>query len=256
MDFLPGSYRVNKLVRNVANQFNNKWGECDIIVVAVQIYVLTLIFASTGQPISGNKNIHVTGENAHLYWLCFIVFFSLCHLLATYVWPTSHSSAPYWSIGILFQVCGVVVSYTFQPPQLGCVPHILYATVPATYLFWFLWRKLHQENSVRHAKLAGVRKQHGGQIFIVAAGLTILLCTAITVCLIGEFSIIQSIKHPLVMWLQCSSFATQGGFQGQHTWPPNVLSRREPAPHNDISLKAVRHLPLHSTTHGRGWLWV
>ena len=56
MDFLPGSYRVNKLARNVANQFNNKWGECDIIVVAVQIYVLALvIFASTGQPISGNR---------------------------------------------------------------------------------------------------------------------------------------------------------------------------------------------------------
>ena len=85
----------------------------------------------------------------------------------------------------------MVVLYAFQPPQLRDVLHILYAIVPAAYLFWFLWLKLHQENSVRCAKPAGVRKQHGGRI-VMMAGLMILLCTAITVCLISEFSIIQS----------------------------------------------------------------
>ena len=187
------SKKLTEAAKNTVNCFYNKWGECEIImVVAVQIYVLALvIFATSGQPIGGKKNIHVTGENAHLYWLCFIFFFTLCHFLATCVWPTSHSSAPYRSIGILFEVCGVVVLYTFQPPQLRDVLHILYAIVPAAYLFWFLWLKLHQENSVRRAKPAGVRKQHGGRI-VMMAGLMILLCTAITVCLISEFSIIQS----------------------------------------------------------------
>ena len=149
------------------------------------------MFASSGQPISGNKNIHVTGENVHLYWLCFVVYFALCHFLATCVWPTAHSSAPYRAIGVLFQFCGVAVLYISQPPQLGDVLHILYAIVPAAYLFWFLWLKLHQENSVRRAKPTGVRKQHGGRI-VMMAGLMILMCTAITVCLFSEYSIIQS----------------------------------------------------------------
>ena len=190
------SKKLLEAAKNAVNRFNNKWGECEIIiVVAVQIYVLALIiFASSGQPISGNKNIHVTGENVHLYWLFFVVYFSLCHFLATCVWPTAHSSAPYRMIGVFFQFCGVVVLYISQPPQLGSVLHILYAIVPAAYFFWFLWLKVHQENSVRRAKPTGVRKQHGGRI-VMMVGLMTLVCTAITVCLISEFSIIHSSKQ-------------------------------------------------------------
>ena len=186
------SKKLLKAAKNAMNHFNNKWRECEVlIVVTVPIYVLALIiFVSSGQPISGNKNIHVTGENVHLYWLCFVIFFTLCHFLATCVWPTSHSSAPYRSIGMLYEVCGVVILYISQPPQLIGVLHILYAIMPAAYMFWFLWFKLHQENSVRCAKLAGVRKQHGGRI-VMMAGLMILLCTAIAACLFSEFSIIS-----------------------------------------------------------------
>ena len=190
---LKPSKKLTEAGKNAVNRFNNKWGECEILIlVSVQIYILALmLFASSGQPISGIKNAQVTGEHAHLHWFCFVAFFTICHFLSTCVWPTAHSSAPYRSIGILFQFCGVIVLYISQPPALGGVLHILYPIIPSAYLFWFMWLKLHQENSVRRAKPPGVRKQHGGRI-VMMAGLMVLLCTAISVCFLSEYSIIQS----------------------------------------------------------------
>ena len=148
--------------KSTVNNFNYSWNATEVFLfLSVQLYTLILVlFAGAGLPLSCSITAHMHVEQIHLYWFIFVIVFSVGHFLATCVWPSTHGASEYRVIGILLEALLLVVLYIVQPPLFGSFLQILFAVMPAAYLFWYLWIKVHYENSVHSAKPKEWRQQH------------------------------------------------------------------------------------------------
>lgn len=174
--------------KDTVNNFNNSWGVAEALVcLSVQLYTLILLlFAAAGLPLSCGTTTHMYVEEMDWYWITFIIFFSIGHFLSTCVWPL-HGALMFRSFGIFVEILLLVALWILQPPLFGSFLHILFAVMPAAYLFWYLWIKAHYENSVRSAKPKGWRQQHLIKLAIYVY-LMVQLVIAIIVSIHSEFS--------------------------------------------------------------------
>ena len=178
--------------KNTVNNFNNSWNISEIFLfLSVQVYTLILVFfVGAGLPLSCGITAHMHTEQIHLYWFPFVIVFSVGHFLSTCVWPSAHGASKYRVIGILLEGFLLVVLYIIQPPLFGSFLQILFAVMPAAYLFWYLWMKVHYENSVRSAKPKGWRQPHERNMRIYIC-LMVQLVSAIVLSIISEYFIIR-----------------------------------------------------------------
>ena len=183
--------------KNTVNNFNNSWNISEIFLfLSVQVYTLILVlFAGAGLPLSCGITAHMHTEQIHLYWFPFVIVFSVGHFLSTCVWPSAHGASKYRVIGILLEGFLLVVLYIIQPPLFGSFLQILIAVMPAVYLFWYLWIKVHYENSVSSAKPKEWRRRHQRNMGIYIC-LMAQLVLAIIVSTFSEYSIIRT--NPVV----------------------------------------------------------
>ena len=178
--------------KNTVNNFNNSWSIIEIcLFLSVQLYTLILVFfAGAGLPLSCGVTAHMYTEHMHPYWLTFVIAFSFGHFLSTCVWPSAHGASDYRVIGILLETFLLVIVYIVQPPLFGSFLQVLFVVMPAAYLFWYLWMKVHYENSVRSAKPSGWRRPHERNMGIYIC-LMAQLIVAIILSIFSEYSIMR-----------------------------------------------------------------
>ena len=178
--------------KNTVNNFNNSWSIIEIFLfLSVQLYTLILVFfAGAGLPLSCGVTAHMYTEKMHLYWFPFVIIFSVGHFLSTCVWPSAHGALEYRVIGVLLEAFLLVIVYIVQPPLFGSFLQILFVVMPAAYLFWYLWMKVHYENSVRSAKPRGWRRRHERNMGIYIC-LMAQLIVAIILSIFSEYSIMR-----------------------------------------------------------------
>ena len=161
------------------------------IFLSVQVYTLILVlFAGAGLPLSCGITAHMHTKEMHLYWFAFVVIFTVGHFLSTCVWPSAHGAFEYRVIGILLEAFLLAIVYIVQPPLFGSFLQILFAVMPAAYLFWYLWMKVHYENSVRSAKPKEWRQPHVRNMGIYIC-LMVQLVGAIILSIFSEYSIMR-----------------------------------------------------------------
>ena len=187
------SEEVMKLAKDAVNNFNNRWSTGEIFLfLSVQVYTLIpLLFAGAGLPLSCGITAHMHTEQIYVYWFGFVTLFSLSHFLSTCVWPSSFDSSSIQWVGIVLEVAILIILYGIQPPLFGTFLQILYAVMPAAYLFWYLWTKAHFEYSMYAAKRKECRQQHQRNMAIYIC-LMAQLVVAIIVSFISELSILSS----------------------------------------------------------------
>ena len=179
--------------KNAVNNFNYRWSFSEVFLfISVQLYTLILVlFAGAGLPLSCGITAQMYVEQMHPYWFIFVIVFSFGHFLATCVWPSAHGASEIRFTGILLEALLLVFLYIVQPPLFGSFLQILYVVLPAPYMFWYLWIKVHYENSVHSAKPKEWRQQHcrnmGIYIFWMAQ-----LVVAIITSIFSEYSIIRT----------------------------------------------------------------
>ena len=180
------------LAKSTVNNFNNRWSIIEIFLfLSVQLYTLILVFfAGAGLPLSYGVTAHMYTEQMHLYWFPFVIIFSVGHFLSTCVWPSAHGASEYRVIGVLLKAFLLVIVYIVQPPLFGSFLQILFVVMPAAYLFWYLWMKVHYENSVRSAKPRGWRRRHERNMGIYIC-LMAQLIVAIILSIFSEYSIMR-----------------------------------------------------------------
>ena len=178
--------------KNTVNNFNYSWNAAEVFLfLSVQLYTLILVlFAGAGLPLSCGITAHMHVEQMHLYWFIFVIVFCVGHFLATCVWPSAHGASEIRFTGILLEALLLMFLYIVQPPLFGSFLQILYAVMPAAYLFWYLWIKVHYENSVHSAKPKEWRQQHRRNMGIYIC-LMAQLVVAIIVSIFSEYSIIR-----------------------------------------------------------------
>ena len=178
--------------KNTVNNFNNSWSITEIFLfLSVQLYTLILVFfAGAGLPLSCGVTAHMHAEQMHPYWFPFVIIFTVGHFLSTCVWPSAHGALEYRVIGILLEAFLLVIVYIVQPPLFGSFLQILFVVMPAAYLFWYLWMKVHYENSVRSAKPSGWRRPHERNMGIYIC-LMAQLIVAIILSIFSEYSIMR-----------------------------------------------------------------
>ena len=178
--------------KNTVNNFNNSWSIIEIFLfLSVQLYTLILVFfAGSGLPLSCGVTAHMHAEQMHPYWFPFVIIFTVGHFLSTCVWPSAHGALEYRVIGILLEAFLLVIVYIVQPPLFGSFLQILFVVMPAAYLFWYLWIKVHYENSVRSAKPRGWRRPHERNMGIYIC-LMAQLIVAIMLSIFSEYSIMR-----------------------------------------------------------------
>ena len=178
--------------KSTVNNFNYSWNAVEVFLfLSVQLYTLILVlFAGAGLPLSCGITAHMHVEQMHLYWFAFVIVFCVGHFLATCVWPSAHGASEYRVIGILLEALLLVFLYIVQPPLFGSFLQILFAVMPAAYLFWYLWIKVHYENSVQSAKPKEWRQQHRRNMGIYICLMAQLVVTII-LSTFSEYYIIQ-----------------------------------------------------------------
>ena len=178
--------------KNTVNNFNYSWNAVEVFLfLSVQLYTLILVlFAGAGLPLSCGITAHMHVEQMHLYWFIFVIVFCVGHFLATCVWPSAHGASEIRFTGILLEALLLIFLYIVQPPLFGSFLQILFAVMPAAYLFWYLWIKVHYENSVHSAKPKEWRQQHRRNMGIYIC-LMAQLVVAIIVSIFSEYSIIR-----------------------------------------------------------------
>ena len=179
--------------KNTVNNFNYSWSAAEFFIfLSVQLYTfILLLFAGAGLPLSCGITAHVPGEQIHLYWFVFVIVFSTGHFLSTCVWPSSHGASEYRITGILLEGVLLVILYVVQPPLFGSFLQILFAVMPASYLFWYLWIKVHYEYSLQSAKPKGWSRQHRRNMGIYIC-LMAQLVLAIILSIFSEYTIIRA----------------------------------------------------------------
>ena len=187
------SKKLMKSAKNAMNSFNNRWSTAEIVLfISVQLYTLILVlFAAAGLPLSCGITAHMYAKQMHPYWFTFVIVFSVAHFLSTCVWPSAFDASEICYAGILLEVFILIALYIVQPPLFGTFLQILFAIIPAAYLFWYLWLKVRYENSVRSAKPKGWRRQHQINMGIYICLMTQLV-VAIVVSIYSESSILSS----------------------------------------------------------------
>ena len=178
--------------KNTVNNFNNSWIFTEIFLfLSVQLYTLILLlFAGAGLPLSCGVTARIHGDQMHLYWFPFVIIFSVGHFLSTCVWPSARGASEVRITGLLLEALLLVALYIVQPPLFGSFLQILFVVMPAAYLFWYLWIKVHYENSVHSAKSKAQRRLHQRNIGIYIC-LMAQLVVAIIVSIFSEYSIIR-----------------------------------------------------------------
>ena len=178
--------------KNTVNNFNNSWSLTEIFLfLSVQLYTLILLlFAGAGLPLSCGVTARINGNQMHLYWFPFVLIFSVGHFLSTCVWPSARGASEVRVTGLLLEALLLAALYIVQPPLFGSFLQILFVVMPAAYLFWYLWIKVHYENSVHSAKSKAQRRLHQRNIGIYIS-LMAQLVVAIIVSIFSEYSIIR-----------------------------------------------------------------
>jgi len=198
-DHASDSFRVQpsnelmKSAKNAMNSFNNRWSTAEIVLfISMQLYTLILVsFAAAGLPLSCGVTAHMHAEQVNPYWFTFVIAFSVAHFLSTCVWPSAFDASEVRYAGIILEVFILIALYIVQPPLFGTFLQILFAVIPAAYLFWYLWIKVRYENSVRSAKPKEWRRQHQRNMGIYIC-LMVQLVVAIVVSIYSESSILSS----------------------------------------------------------------
>ena len=144
------SNKLMKSAKNAMNSFNNRWSTAEIVLfISVQLYTLILVlFAGAGLPLNCGVTAHMHAEQVHPYWFTFVIAFSVAHFLSTCVCPSAFDASEVRYAGIILEVFILIALYIVQLPLFGTFLQILFAVIPAAYLFWYLWIKVHYENSV------------------------------------------------------------------------------------------------------------
>ena len=179
--------------KNTVNNFNYSWSAAEFFIfLSVQLYTfILLLFAGAGLPLSCGITAHVPGEQIHLYWFIFVIVFSTGHFLSTCVWPSAPGATECRFSGILLEALLLAILYSVQPPLFGSFLQILFAVMPASYLFWYLWIKVHYEYSLQSAKPKGWSRQHRRNMGIYIC-LMAQLVLAITLSIFSEYAIIEA----------------------------------------------------------------
>ena len=178
--------------KNTVNNFNSRWSVAEIFLfIAIQLYTLILVlFAVAGLPLSCGITAHMHVEQMHLYWFTFVIVFSVGHFLSTCAWPSAHGASEIRFTGILLEALLLVALYIVRPPLFGSFLQILFAVMPAAYLFWYLWIKVHYENSMQSAKPKEWRQEHCRNMGIYICLMAQLVVTII-LSIYSEYSIIR-----------------------------------------------------------------
>ena len=138
------SNELMKSAKNAMSSFNNRWSTTEIVLfVSVQLYTLILVlFAAAGLPLSCGVTAHMYAKQMHPYWFTFVIAFSVAHFLSTCVCPSAFDASEVRYAGIILEVFLLIALYIVQPPLFGTFLQILFAIIPAAYLFWYLWIKV------------------------------------------------------------------------------------------------------------------
>ena len=125
--------------KDAVNNFNNSWSCLNLhgelfLFLSAQMYTLILVlFAVAGLPLTCGITAHM--HIRHLHWITFVTVFSAGHLFSTFVSPPAYSAKWFRGFGILLQLFLLLALWMVQPPFLGYFLQILFAIIPAVYLF-------------------------------------------------------------------------------------------------------------------------
>ena len=181
--------------KDAVNDFNNSWSRLNLhgvvfLFLSVQVYTLILVlFSWAGLPHSCGITAHMHVEQVHR--IIFIIAFSIGHFLSTFVRPSAHSAKMFRRSGIGLQILLLLALWIVQPPFLGYFLQILFAIIPAAYLFWYLRMKVHYESSMHSAKPKEWKQQHRCNMAIYIYFM-VQLVAAIIISIYSEFSILDS----------------------------------------------------------------
>ena len=156
--------------KDAVNNFSNSWSCLNLhgevfLFLTVQVYTLIpLLFAFAGLPLSCDITAHM--HIRHPLWITFVIVFSVGHFFSTFVSPPPYSAIWFRRIGIQLHLLLLLALWIVQPPFLGYFLQIVFAIIPAMYLFWYLRMKVHYENSMHSAKPKGWKQQHRSNMAI------------------------------------------------------------------------------------------
>ena len=187
--YIQPSKELTVSAKKTVKNYDNSWRYAEVfILLSVYIYTLILVlFAVAGLPLSCGIAARMHAEQIH--WIAFVTVFTAGHFLSTFVWPSAYYCViVVRAIGILLQALLLGALYIVQPPCLGYHLQILFAIIPAAYFFWYLWLKVHYENSVRAAIPEEWTQQHQRNMAMYIC-LMAQLVVAIIVSIYSKYSI-------------------------------------------------------------------